>query len=225
MMTKTEKYKKAKGERLRIKFLKSLMLHAVIVMAIMLYMAQVSASENNKIEGEDKIVVHESIIILDKQDATTPPANDPPAEIVEEEELIENVEKEEVFLRNISANDMTLLAKLAMAEAEGESLETKMKIIMVVLNRVESNDFPDTIEEVIFQKDKRGVYQFSPVIPGGRWWTTEPNEECWEAVNLVNELEYDVSCGALFFESCKGESWHSRNLTLISESDNTRFYK
>lgn len=126
--------------------------------------------------------------------------------------------------RNLSEDDKYMLAKIAMAEAEGESLYTKILVILTVLNRVEADEFPDTIEEVIFQ-NYDGIYQFSPAIPGGRWWTTEPNDECWEAVEIVNQMENDVSEGALYFEACSGESWHSRNLEFICESDNTRFYK
>lgn len=176
----------------------------------------VVVSLNNKIEGENEKIVYESI----DHNTVVPPATTLP-EVPEVKET-----KEEKYNRGLSEYDKYLLAKIAMAEAEGESLKTKILVIFVVLNRVESNQayFPDTIEEVIFQSNK-GVYQFSPVMEGGRWWTTEPNDECWEAVNIVNEMAEDISCGALYFEACKGESWHSRNLEFICQSDNTRFYK
>ena len=112
-----------------------------------------------------------------------------------------------------------------MAEAEGESLYTKTLVILTVLNRMQSKDFPNTIEEVILE-EQNGVYQFSPVIPGGRWWTTEPNEDCWEAVRMVREMTHDYSSGALYFEACKDkDNWHSRNLDFVLESDGVRFYK
>lgn len=222
---KLNTYKRAKQRRLRLYFYKNLIMHMIIVIAIMLIACTslVNTSEKNKIEGEDNTVVHESI---DKQEPTAPPANDSPTEPIVEhiEETEPEPEEVEQFDRGLDDHDKHLLAKLAMAEAEGESFETKVKILMVVLNRTEANGFPNTIEEVIFQKTK-DTYQFSPVAPGGRWWTTEPNEECWEAVEFVNEMPDDVSGGALYFEACKGESWHSRNLTFICESDNTRFYK
>lgn len=67
------------------------------------------------------------------------------------------------------AEESYLLAKIAMAEAEGESTEGKAMVIMVVLNRVWAEGFPDTIEEVILQhNEKTGVYQFTPVMPGGQ---------------------------------------------------------
>lgn len=52
-----------------------------------------------------------------------------------------------------SAADRELLAKIAMAEAESEPIEGKALVMLVVLNRVQSEDFPDTIEEVIFQEN------------------------------------------------------------------------
>lgn len=122
--------------------------------------------------------------------------------------------------------DSYLLAKIAMAEAEGENIQTKTLVILTVLNRVHSDGFPDTIYDVIFQYNPESdVYQFSPVMPGGRWWTTEPNEDCWEAVKVVMEAQYDYSGGALFFESCDRDSWHSKNLTFLYQSGKMRFYK
>ena len=118
-----------------------------------------------------------------------------------------------------------LLAKIAMAEAEGEDVYTKTLVILTVLNRVHSNQFPDTIREVIFEQSN-GVYQFSPVIPDGRWWTVEPNVECYKAVEMVKTAIYDYSEGATYFESCPDENnWHSRNLEFLYEVNGMRFYK
>ncbi len=52
--------------------------------------------------------------------------------------------------RNLDTTEKIMLLKLAMAEAEGESTEGKALVIRVVLNRVQSEDFPGTVEEVIF---------------------------------------------------------------------------
>lgn len=153
-----------------------------------------------------------------------------PAQEVETETLKEAVESnrypEFSYSKDWSSEESYLLAKIAMAEAEGESIQTKTLVILTGLNRVQSDEFPDTIHDVIFQyNSKTDVYQFSPVIPGGRWWTTEPNEDCWEAVRVVQEAQYDYSGGALFFESCDYDSWHSRNLTFLYQSGNMKFYE
>lgn len=125
-----------------------------------------------------------------------------------------------IYSKDWSAKESYLLAKIAMAEAEGCNTQTKTLIIMCVLNRVWSDEFPDTIEEVIFQEN-----QFSP-IDNGRWDRVEPNEDCYEAVKVVMEAKYDYSGGATYFENCADEdNWHSRNLEFLYESEGIRFYK
>ena len=124
------------------------------------------------------------------------------------------------YSKDWSAKESYLLARIAMAEAEGCNIQTKTLIIMCVLNRVWSDEFPDTIEEVIFQEN-----QFSP-IDNGRWDRVEPNEDCYEAVKVVMEAKYDYSGGATYFENCVDEdNWHSRNLEFLYESEGIRFYK
>ena len=124
------------------------------------------------------------------------------------------------YSKDWSSKDSYLLARIAMAEAEGCNMKIKTLVIMCVLNRVWSDEFPDTIEEVIFQKN-----QFSP-INNGRWDRVEPNEDCYEAVKIVMEAKYDYSYGATYFESCSNEdNWHSRNLEFLYELDGIRFYK
>lgn len=124
----------------------------------------------------------------------------------------------------ISDDDAYLLAKIAMAETEGQSRFAKAMVIRVVLNRVESDQFPDTIYDVIFEKN-----QFTPVSDG-RWDEVEPDEECYLAVRLVmrnTAQDYDISNGALYFEACDSEdNWHNKHLTKVAESDGgIRFYK
>lgn len=124
------------------------------------------------------------------------------------------------YSKDWSAEESYLLARIAMAEAEGCNTQTKTLIIMCVLNRVWSDEFPDTIEEVIFQEN-----QFSP-IDNGQWDRVEPNEDCYEAVKVVMEAKYDYSGGATYFENCADEdNWHSRNLEFLYESEGIRFYK
>ena len=124
------------------------------------------------------------------------------------------------YSKDWSAEESYLLARIAMAEAEGCNTQTKTLIIMCVLNRVWSDEFPNTIEEVIFQEN-----QFSP-IDNGRWDRVEPNEDCYEAVKVVMEAKYDYSGGATYFENCADEdNWHSRNLEFLYESEGIRFYK
>lgn len=121
--------------------------------------------------------------------------------------------------RDWDADDSYLLAKIAMAEAEGEDVEGKALVILVVLNRVWTDEFPGTIHDVIYQKN-----QFSP-IANGRFDRVEPDDECYEALEMVMS-GWDESDGALYFESEKSaDNWHSRHLEYLFTHGGHRFYK
>ena len=66
---------------------------------------------------------------------------------------------------SISASEKDLLARLVEAEAKGESYEGKVGVATVVLNRVDSPKFPDTVTGVIKQVVGK-AYAFSPVQNG-----------------------------------------------------------
>jgi N-acetylmuramoyl-L-alanine amidase len=65
----------------------------------------------------------------------------------------------------ISNKEKNLFARLVNAEAKGESFQGKVAVATVVLNRVDSPDFPDTVTGVINQV-VGGTYAFSPVQNG-----------------------------------------------------------
>lgn len=120
--------------------------------------------------------------------------------------------------RDIKPEDRELLMRIAMAEVGGDNCTECMALVMLtVLNRVEYNGFSSTVRGVIYSKD-----QFTPVADG-RFETVSPNERCHEALELVLS-GWDESQGCLFFESCTGPSWHSKNLLLLFEHCHTRFY-
>lgn len=216
-----------KRNKRRKKMARRLALHGVAIMLLAITAVKSSATTH---EGVSTDTSTPSVIENEKVEKTEPSSTE-----VHSEATIAPTEKENVtqmemypmfeYSKDWGADDAYLLAKIAMAEAEGESTQTKTLVILTVLNRVRSDAFPDTIEEVIFQ-EVGGVYQFSPVIPGGRWYTTEPNKDCWEAVRIVEEAIYDYSGGATYFESCQdANNWHSRNLEFLYQSDSMRFYK
>lgn len=65
----------------------------------------------------------------------------------------------------ISNEEKDLFARLVEAEAKGESYEGKVAVATVVLNRVDSPEFPDTVTEVI-NEVVGDAYAFSPVQNG-----------------------------------------------------------
>lgn len=114
--------------------------------------------------------------------------------------------------------DLYLLAKIAMAEAEEEDTEGKALVIQVVLNRIADKGFPDTVEGVIYQP-----WQFTPVSDG-RLDSVEPNEDCWKALDLVMAERWDKSCGATYFESKSNSTWHRENLEFLFAHGKLYFY-
>lgn len=145
-------------------------------------------------------------------------------EVVIDEQKPENIYPVLTYSKDWDSDDDYLLAKMARAEAEGCSTETKVRIIQTILNRVHDDYFPDTIHDVLYQKVGK-AWQFSP-IGSGRWNRVEPSKDCWLALQIVKEAQYDESLGALYFESCADpDNWHSRNLEFLYELDGMRFYK
>ena len=95
------------------------------------------------------------------------------------------------------AGDLDLLARIITAEAGGESYNAQVAVGAVVLNRVKSSSFPNSISEVINQKTN-GNYEFTPVLNGN---INRPAQA--SAVQAANEAlrGNDPTNNALFFYS------------------------
>ena len=98
---------------------------------------------------------------------------------------------ENVYLINCTQEERYLLARLIHAEARGESLEGQIAVGAVVVNRVKSDKFPNTITEVIYQPG-----QFTPVVNGTL--PAVPQESAVIAAERALAGE-DPTGGALFF--------------------------
>lgn len=91
-----------------------------------------------------------------------------------------------------SDDDINLIARIVMNEASIESFECKEAIAVVILNRVESDKYPDTIEEVIFEPN-----QFCTSNSNG-----EVTEECYEAVKkAIKSRGYYWPINMLYFRT------------------------
>ena len=165
----------------------------------------------------NKNLLKEQIVLEKQTESNTPNICISIDTVVEVKEIDCTEVQETETAERFTEKEKYMLAKIAMAEAEGCRIKAKELVIRTVLSRIESDMFPNTVEEVIFQKN-----QFTP-ISDGRWNKVEPNEECWQA--LENVLSSSESKDILFFESCKGDSWHNKNLKLVCEEDGMRFYK
>ena len=94
------------------------------------------------------------------------------------------------------SNSLYWLSRIISAESQGESLLGKIAVGNVVLNRVASAEFPDSIYGVIF--DDRWGGQFEPVRNGSIY--QEPTEESVLAAKLVLEGA-SVAGNSLYFLS------------------------
>jgi len=60
---------------------------------------------------------------------------------------------------NITNEELLLLSKLVTGEARGESYEGQVAVAAVVINRVKDPRFPNTIRDVIYQKNAFSVVE------------------------------------------------------------------
>ncbi len=88
----------------------------------------------------------------------------------------------------LTEEDAYILACLAYHEARGEPFEGQVAVIEVVFNRCLSDEFPDTVEEVVFQK-YGDVWQFSPAP---YLYTAEPSEVQYNAVMYAYNAEEPI---------------------------------
>lgn len=64
-----------------------------------------------------------------------------------------------VFGAELSTEDKTLIAKTVHAEAGNQDFEGRRLVASVILNRVESESFPNTVEEVLSQSGQFSTYR------------------------------------------------------------------
>lgn len=122
-----------------------------------------------------------------------------------------------------NSTDLYWLSRIISAEARGESLAGKIAVGNVVLNRVASKSFPNTVKAVIFEVTG-GIYQFSPVLDGSVYNT--PTEESVIAAKLVLDGASAASNALYFFNPAKtSASWIVRNCTYVVTIGNHAFYR
>jgi N-acetylmuramoyl-L-alanine amidase len=118
-------------------------------------------------------------------------------------------------------SDCTLLAKLIRAEAGNQSLTGKIAVGNVVLNRVRSKMFPNSIKSVIY--DRSSGIQFTTAYNGAI--DKSPTEECIVAAKLCLE-GYSVTESSLFFFNPRYPSrWIKNNRTYVMTIGDHVFYK
>ena len=128
---------------------------------------------------------------------------------------------------SLSEKEIEVLQRIVEAEASGEDIYGKILVANVVINRVNSEEFPDTISDVVFQKNG-STYQFSPTRDG-RYWSVKISKETIKAVDRALSGE-DYSEGALYFfarrlTSNKKAKWFDSALEKVVQYGCHEFFK
>ena len=144
------------------------------------------------------------------------PAEEPDPTLVVEE----GTDKKNIYLK---IKEYNVLLRIVEAEAGGEDITGKMLVANVIMNRVQNGRFPDTVTEVVYQKNANGKAQFSPTV-NGRIDSVNVSQETVDAVERVLNGE-DSSNGALYFRSVHSSgTWHDNALRRVVEHGNHIFY-
>lgn len=139
----------------------------------------------------------------------TPPKKITPTVIVSVDETAQSDLETELVVETIEQeqsvtpiDELELMARCIEAEAGTQSLLGKRLVADVILNRVASPAFPNTISEVIYQEG-----QFA-VVANGNINNVTPSAETWQAINL--EMENRIDNEIVFFQGGGfgyGEAW------------------
>ncbi len=113
------------------------------------------------------------------------------------------------------------LSRIISAEAKGESFTGQIGVGTVVLNRVKSKQFPNTVKGVIF--DKKYGTQFTPVANGSIY--TTPTESAIVAAKMCLD-GYTLSGSVLYFVNPRiaTSSWIQQNRKYAFRVGNHDFY-
>ncbi len=131
------------------------------------------------------------------------------------------------YAYDVTKKEIGMLQRIVQAEAGGEDMIGKILVVNVIMNRIEDESFPDSVEKVIFQS-RDGEYQFSP-IGDKRYWSVKVSESTKEAVTRALEGE-DYSKGALYFIARKrtkssSAKWFDNHLKWLFKHGGHEFYK
>lgn len=120
-----------------------------------------------------------------------------------------------------NSNDLYWLSRIISAEASGEPLLGKIAVGNVVLNRVASRMYPNTIYGVIF--DRKNGTQFSPVATGSIY--KAPTAESVIAAKICLE-GYSLDRGVLFFMNPRiaTNNWIAQNRPFAFRIGNHYFF-
>jgi N-acetylmuramoyl-L-alanine amidase len=114
--------------------------------------------------------------------------------------------------------DLYWMSHIIYAEAGCESFAGKIAVGGVVMNRINSPEFPDTVYSVVF--DKRYGVQFTPAYSGAIY--NKPSEECVIAAKIA--LDGGSTAGESLYFAATTHCWAGRNRPYAMTIGNHNFY-
>lgn len=119
-------------------------------------------------------------------------------------------------------DDLYWLSRIIHAESQGEPYEGKVAVGNVILNRVKSSEFPNTVYGVVFDK-QFGYTQFSPVLDGSI--NNTPNAESINAAKAALNGERPVGSALYFLNPSKATNfWIVQNRKYFMKIGDHDFY-
>ena len=208
-----------------------LIVFSLVVMVVSLYL------ENDRLKNDNQLLVQD--IKQHHYDTTELKSNYETLKVdfsavldenSENRELLSQLTAEvsnlkELYTRTdfVTMDEYELLLLITNAEATSLKIESKIHVVDVIQNRVESNKFPNDIYSVVFQKN-----QFQPTFDN-RLYNTKMVQSTIDAVQFALRND-DTTNGALFFmnprwSSEKNVRWFRNNLTYVMSDGHHEFYK
>jgi len=121
-----------------------------------------------------------------------------------------------------SEQDLYWLSRIISAESRGEPFKGKLAVGTVVLNRVASPDFPNTVYDVIF--DSRWGGQFTPVRNGTIY--KEPTQESVQAARLCLQGAREAGDSLYFLNpDLAANHWAMSNRPFVAVIGSHYFYR
>lgn len=138
-----------------------------------------------------------------------------------------NITKESTTVPNnvidtsFTHDELYWMSRIINAESSGESLTGQIAVGDVILNRVRSNLFPNTVYGVIF--DNKYSVQFEPIINGSIYNTPTSSAIAAAKISMTSPSTVG-NCLYFFNPSTASSSWISKNRVFYTSIGNHHFY-
>lgn len=117
----------------------------------------------------------------------------------------------------LSEDDEIVIQKIAIAEAGNVTMLEMALVMQVVINRIDSDEFPNTAIEIVKQNKQFSTYP-------DKYNFAEPNAKSKEALEMVKS-GLIKNHGELYFEVTKDNTWLRNNKEWLFDYKTHSYYK